>query len=436
MAVREYNEAVRSLASFVKKRDVRYKPIIQNDFDRQKALRDAARAQAIRSRAANKERLDSDSMAGWATPVRPEDNAEQLTGDDDSEESRVQYECIVCKKSFKSEQQYEAHGKSKKHLKAVQSLRLKLQKESQDLDLDGSTAQGLQSQAGQAEASSGTQSPVSPSVREYQSDAARHSCNGAEAEVMAESTSERFSRLNVGSNVSPVQDTQEGDLSHKEPPASSDLSASLKEDKQEPIGLEQVQAMENAAGGIGFEQDSSCPTGESTPTLRDESDSIQKAPELGKAKKKRAKKASQQAVAVGSSSSEVTEKILMYFELILIMDFSCNASHAETPSRQKHVCLTTSKILVTLNLSLQTSPAVAIRDDAPMIERQCYYKTRISRLPGFDKDIFKLEPRSCLGETLQQILVIPTPKFNTVYVYDRLQWYALFIRSPAPRSWF
>ncbi|KAL8866500.1 MAG: hypothetical protein Q9198_008862, partial [Flavoplaca austrocitrina] len=57
-AIREFNDAVRSLVAFVKKRDPRFKPNAQSEADRQKTLRDAAAAQAARARAANQAKIE------------------------------------------------------------------------------------------------------------------------------------------------------------------------------------------------------------------------------------------------------------------------------------------------------------------------------------------------------------------------------------------
>jgi len=45
-------------------------------------------------------------------------------------------ECVVCAKTFKSEKQYEAHERSKKHIKAVQQLQREMRKENAKLKLD------------------------------------------------------------------------------------------------------------------------------------------------------------------------------------------------------------------------------------------------------------------------------------------------------------
>lgn len=137
-AVRDFNDAVRSLVAFVKKRDPRYKPSTQSEADRQRVLRESAANQAARARAANLAKLrEADVAAEWAQSRGdddPEHNDEFATSE---EESEVEcFECAVCNKLFKSEKQYEAHEKSKKHVKAVQQLRWEMKKEGHDLGLD------------------------------------------------------------------------------------------------------------------------------------------------------------------------------------------------------------------------------------------------------------------------------------------------------------
>lgn len=133
-AIREYNDAVRSLVAFVKKRDPRFKVSTQTEAERQKVLRDAANAQAARSRAANKAKHDPkpDVLPEWMVPSEtPEEDAPEEA----DEAVKEQIECVMCKKNFKSEKQYEAHVKSKKHLRAAQHLRRQMLREDVDLNL-------------------------------------------------------------------------------------------------------------------------------------------------------------------------------------------------------------------------------------------------------------------------------------------------------------
>lgn len=132
---REFNDAVRTLVAFVRKRDPRYTPSTQSDEQKAKAQRDARKAQAARARAEKLAKLDQEAQAlpSWATARHAEDDDEEETEEEIEEEH---YECVACNKTFKSERQYEAHERSKKHQKAIQALKRKMQKDNAHLDLD------------------------------------------------------------------------------------------------------------------------------------------------------------------------------------------------------------------------------------------------------------------------------------------------------------
>jgi DnaJ family protein A protein 5 len=133
-ARRDFNDAVRALVAFVRKRDPRYTPNTQSADEKAKAQRDARKAQAARARAAQLAKLEQEAQAlpSWAT-ARPADEEEEETEDEIEEDH---YECVACNKTFKSERQWEAHEKSKKHQKAIQALQRKMQKENAHLNLD------------------------------------------------------------------------------------------------------------------------------------------------------------------------------------------------------------------------------------------------------------------------------------------------------------
>lgn len=137
-AIREFNDAVRFLVSFVRKRDPRYIPNTQSEADRHKSLRTAAAAQAARSRAANKENYSSFEVPGWVHSREDEKEQHQPSESDESETEIL--ECVACNKRFKSEKQFESHERSKKHIKAVQDLRRQMKKETANLDLDAASA--------------------------------------------------------------------------------------------------------------------------------------------------------------------------------------------------------------------------------------------------------------------------------------------------------
>jgi DnaJ family protein A protein 5 len=150
-AIRDYNDTVRTLVSFAKKRDPRYTVHLQTDADRQKALRDATAAQAARARAAHQAKLDEHVIPSWAQSTARDDNEGGFT---DSEEEVVEeFECVVCDKTFKSEKQIEAHEKSKKHIKAVHQLKKQMRKDNQlfDLEHEQPASSGMGSEADEYE---------------------------------------------------------------------------------------------------------------------------------------------------------------------------------------------------------------------------------------------------------------------------------------------
>lgn len=135
--MRDFNDAVRSLVAFVRKRDPRYVPSSQSEAERQKVLRDSAAAQAARQRAANQEKLAEFVVPEWAQSRGDDEGVVNDEFEETEEESEVEHiECVVCNKTFKSEKQFEAHEKSKKHAKAVQQLRWRMKKENAEFDLD------------------------------------------------------------------------------------------------------------------------------------------------------------------------------------------------------------------------------------------------------------------------------------------------------------
>lgn len=130
--VREFNDAVRNLVAFVRKRDPRFKANTQSEEEREKTLREATAARAAKQRAENERKIAGEVLPEWAKHREPDEVLEE-SGDESEEE---QWECVACRKTFKSEKQWEAHEKSNKHKKAVQALRKKMMKDGVSLDLD------------------------------------------------------------------------------------------------------------------------------------------------------------------------------------------------------------------------------------------------------------------------------------------------------------
>ncbi|KAH6637484.1 hypothetical protein C7974DRAFT_432394 [Boeremia exigua] len=137
---REFNDAVRTLVAFVRKRDPRYTPDTRSAEDKAKAQRELRKAQAARARAELNAKLEREvqELPSWATE-RPASELEE--SEEEIEEEH--FECVACNKTFKSERQYEAHEKSKKHQKALKDLKRKMQKDNAHLDLDVDVDSGV-----------------------------------------------------------------------------------------------------------------------------------------------------------------------------------------------------------------------------------------------------------------------------------------------------
>ncbi|KAI1496033.1 DnaJ-domain-containing protein [Biscogniauxia marginata] len=281
-AIREFNDAVRSLVAFVRKRDPRYVPNTQSEAERQKILRDSAAAQAARSRAAHQEKTgDAFAVPEWARSR--DDEAHQSEFTESEEDSEVEHiECVVCNKTFKSEKQYEAHEKSKKHVKAIQQLQRQMKKDNANLSLDD------------------TAPPVSASAAASVAEEDDDSLGLERNKQTNTPQAENFSQLETKSRT----DIDPG-------PATSDLTVVDSDDESENGDYASRDSVE---ARLLFGQ-----KGKSNPLLRDDQDDFNEvtsgvadisleggAPtkKVGKAKAKREKKAARQAASEQGVSSQ------------------------------------------------------------------------------------------------------------------------------------
>ncbi|KAI9643460.1 hypothetical protein NHQ30_008079 [Ciborinia camelliae] len=258
----EFNDAVRHLVLFMRKRDPRFTPNSQTEAERQKILRDTASAQAARSRAANQAKMNNYVVPDWAKP----DDTEEVV-EESSEESEIEVlECVVCNKTFKSENQFEAHTKSKKHTKAVQAIQKQMRKENKSLHLDSSPEPGnstLDDDFERLEVTSDN------GKREYTAD----------------------DETDTGGNVDPS--TYDHIVSKPEDPTNNDSDTeSINDDYAPRTAVEERIAGEPSENKIPIKSEES------------NDDKVQDAPKnstpnkpLGKAKAKRAKKAAQKETA-------------------------------------------------------------------------------------------------------------------------------------------
>lgn len=277
--VQEFNEAVRAFVMFARKRDPRYKPNTQTEAERQAALRDAARAQAERMRRANAEKVQAsvDEVPEWVTRGTDNEVDKDLEGEPDeetSESEEEQFECVACRKIFKSEKQFEAHEKSKKHFKAVQALRRKLKREGQlsDEESDHSIENGVDDY----EASHPNQTEsydINPALEQLHFGEEEFH---ASFEISGDQTEEVIAHQNDGGVLEP----------------SSNLSDSLSD--------ESTEAAEEVPSAVSIaEPDTVSSTNPAEPSL----------PKMGKAAQKRAKRAAKEGSTANYDATSTSQHI-------------------------------------------------------------------------------------------------------------------------------
>ena len=358
-AIREFNDAVRSLVAFVKKRDPRFKPNLQSEAERQKTLRDAAAAQAARSRAANQAKLDEHVLAEWqqVRETVEEDASEE------EEEMEEHFECIVCNKTFKSEKQYDAHERSKKHTKAVQQLRRTMQMEDKALKQDTISSSDV-AVSGNTEA---------PTDSEHDSDARSPiSCNTDRTQYgpggkngAGQPRNEMGAVLTDGTDDVPLEaGTGRGAFTTDESSQDDDEYASRGEVEERILGQE--LATSPSPGSLSREAIMDDLSEElASQAVKEDSDTVSQT-KLGKAKEKRARKAAQTSAAA-DSDAEVRESSCCLM-CLLIFRHSSGALPARQAFRPKQGCSITSVISATLSQCPGLLKAVKGRDgDSPSV---------------------------------------------------------------------
>ncbi|KZT63451.1 DnaJ-domain-containing protein [Daedalea quercina L-15889] len=136
-ARKEYNDTVRSLATFLRKRDPRYKAHLAAQAaaaSSSAATPKGARTPASRLPPAPSSQPEFVVQDWQKTQAIPDaEDLEWATAENEQEE----WECVACGKTFRSEAAWDSHERSRKHLKAVEDLRRRMKEESEELGLEG-----------------------------------------------------------------------------------------------------------------------------------------------------------------------------------------------------------------------------------------------------------------------------------------------------------
>ncbi|KAK9848498.1 hypothetical protein MYU51_016489 [Penicillium brevicompactum] len=266
--IREFNDAVRSLVAFVKKRDPRYKFNAQSEAQRQETLRQSVAAQAARSRALNQAKMRDHVLPDWAQSEQP------AVSDEESEESEVEsFECVACHKFFKSQKQSEAHERSKKHQKAVKQLCWEMRMQNEELDLESVGRSNVEMVAPPSETSQIDEDDVKTSS---EADGSSHSLRPG---------------ANFDDNESPPVP---GEISEDRP-----LSAPVPSQDEHPVASaseeDDYASRDYVETRLRTEMDSLVTTTASDELSPSGLAEASSAPKLGKAKQKKAKKAAKEA---------------------------------------------------------------------------------------------------------------------------------------------
>ncbi|KAK7051093.1 hypothetical protein VNI00_005205 [Paramarasmius palmivorus] len=129
-ARKEYNDTVRSLAKFLRKRDPRYK----DHLARQAQQSGTSTPQHFGQKKPQQSLGDAYVEQDWQK-IDPHNQHVDLEWAAAEGEDPEEWECVACGKSFRSEAAWDSHERSKKHMKEVERLRREMQKEDVDFGL-------------------------------------------------------------------------------------------------------------------------------------------------------------------------------------------------------------------------------------------------------------------------------------------------------------
>ncbi|GET02955.1 DnaJ-domain-containing protein [Rhizophagus clarus] len=129
-ARKEYNDTVRELVEYVKKRDPRYKEFTALAELKREAKVAEAKSKAARERAERIAKLQEYQEQDW-TKIDEEEEEEEEDFEDEPPDD--EYFCVACNKSFKNENAWKNHEKSKKHIKNVELLKEEMFEEDEEL---------------------------------------------------------------------------------------------------------------------------------------------------------------------------------------------------------------------------------------------------------------------------------------------------------------
>ena len=137
-AKREFNETVRGLADFVKKRDKRVMDMMLKKEEERVRKSEEERERKKKLEKEKLERAMAYEEPEWAKVEEDEEEGgnevEELEEDEEEERRRKELYCVVCGKKFKSEKQWKNHEQSKKHRDKIAEFRESVGDEELEVD--------------------------------------------------------------------------------------------------------------------------------------------------------------------------------------------------------------------------------------------------------------------------------------------------------------
>ncbi|KAF9357794.1 hypothetical protein BGX26_003055 [Mortierella sp. AD094] len=129
-ARKEFNDTVLSLAAYVRKRDPRFLAFQEQQKQKQKQIQADLKAKMEKEKELLRAKVGQFQEQEW---TRVQEEEEEESGSENEDEFDQEFECIICDKFFKSERQWKNHERSKRHLKAVEDIRLEMLHEENQL---------------------------------------------------------------------------------------------------------------------------------------------------------------------------------------------------------------------------------------------------------------------------------------------------------------
>ncbi|KAI8076546.1 uncharacterized protein B0P05DRAFT_512069 [Gilbertella persicaria] len=129
---KEYNDTVRSLAEFLRKRDPRVKTYLAEEQKRKEAVAAENKARLLREKQELQAKVAEYQVPEWAQVEEEElDEEEDLS---EEEEQADEFYCVVCDKAYKSERQFTSHELSKRHNENLELLRQEMLEEDENFE--------------------------------------------------------------------------------------------------------------------------------------------------------------------------------------------------------------------------------------------------------------------------------------------------------------